>query len=86
VTRYKDHGFASGDDFCQRLGFSLILGCYSTGYRVIVRLTTPLAQLVSCVIGFSGVPFSLVTRPSFVSDVGRCLDSRGSGGTNIYSV
>ena len=50
------------------------------------RLATPLAQLVSCVVGFSGVPFSLVTGPSFVSDVGRCLGGRGSGGANIYSV
>jgi hypothetical protein len=50
------------------------------------RLATPLAQLASCVIGFSGVSFSLVTGPSFVSDVGRCLGGRGSGGANIYSV
>jgi hypothetical protein len=52
----------------------------------VTRLATPLAQLVSCVIGFLGVPFSLVTGPSFVSDVGRCLGGRGSGGANIYSV
>ena len=50
------------------------------------RLAIPLAQLVSCVIGFSGVLFSLVTGPSFVSDVGRCLGGRGSSGANIYSV
>jgi hypothetical protein len=50
------------------------------------RLATPLAQLISYVIGFSGVSFSLVTGPSFVSDVGRCLGGRGSSGTNIYSV
>ena len=50
------------------------------------RLAIPLAQLMSCVIGFSGVPFSLVTGPSFVSDVGRCLGGRGSSGADIYSV
>ena len=50
------------------------------------RLAIPLAQLVSYVVGFSGVPFSLVTGPSFVSDVGRCLGGRGSGGANIHSV
>jgi hypothetical protein len=52
----------------------------------VTRLATPLAQLVSCVIGFLGVPFSLVTRPSFVSNVGRYLGGRGSGGANIHSV
>jgi hypothetical protein len=50
------------------------------------RLATPLAQLISCVIGFSGVPFSLVTGPSFVSDVGCCLGGHGGSGANIYSV
>jgi hypothetical protein len=52
----------------------------------VTRLATPLAQLVSCVIGFSGVLFSLVIGPSFVSDVSRCLGGRGSSGANIYSV
>jgi hypothetical protein len=52
----------------------------------VTRLATPLAQLVSCVIGFLGVPFSLVIGPLFVSDVGRCPGGRGSGGANIYSV
>jgi hypothetical protein len=52
----------------------------------VTRLATPLAQLVSCVIGFSGVLFSLVIRPLFVSNVGRCLGGRGSSGANIYSV
>ena len=47
------------------------------------RLATPLAQLMSCVIGFSGVLFSLVIGPSFVSDVSRCLGGRGSGGANV---
>jgi hypothetical protein len=50
------------------------------------RLATLLAQLVSYVIGFSGVSFSLVTGSSFVSNVVRCLGSYGSGGANIYSV
>jgi hypothetical protein len=52
----------------------------------VTRLDTPLAQLISYVIGFLGVPFSLVTGPSFVSNVGRCLGGRGSSGANIYSV
>jgi hypothetical protein len=50
------------------------------------RLAIPLAQLVSCVIGFLGVLFSLVIGLSFVSDVGRCLGGRGSSSANIYSV
>jgi hypothetical protein len=50
------------------------------------RLATPLAQLISCVIGFSGVLFSVVTGPLFVSNVGRCLGGCGSSGANIYSV
>ena len=86
MTRYKDHGFASSDDFCQRLGFPLILRSYKAGYRVVTRLATPLAQLVSYVVGFSGVLFSLVTGPSFVSDVDYSPSSYGSSCANIHGV
>jgi hypothetical protein len=52
----------------------------------VTRLVTLLAQLISCVIGFLGVLFSLVIRPSFVNNVSCCLGGRGSSGANIYSV
>jgi hypothetical protein len=52
----------------------------------VTRLAIPLAQLVSCVIGFLGVLFSLVIGLSFVSDISRYLGGRGNSGANIYSV
>jgi hypothetical protein len=51
-----------------------------------VRFTTPLAELVSCVIGLPGVLFCLVARSSFVDNVSRCLGSCDSSYTDVYSV
>jgi hypothetical protein len=86
--RCKDHGFVSDNDFCQRLGFSLVFilwGCEAS-CRAMVRFTTPLTELVSCVIGLSGVSFCLVARLSFVDNVSCCPGSCDNSCTDIYGV
>jgi hypothetical protein len=51
-----------------------------------IRFITLLTELVSCVIGLSGVLFCLVARLLFVDNVSRCLNNYNSSYTNIYGV